>query len=74
MVNPEEYGKLIEKANPDFIEAKGYVHVGESQKRLPQNTMPNHEDVVEFSKQLQEHSSFKIKDDFKPSRVVLLTE
>ena len=74
MVNPEEYTKLIEKANPDFIEVKGYVHVGESQKRLPMNAMPYHEDVIEFSKKLEEHSSFKIKDDFKPSRVVLLTK
>lgn len=74
MTNSEEYAKLIEKANPDFIEAKGYVHVGESQKRLPMDAMPYHEDVVEFSKQLENHSSFKIKDDFKPSRVVLLTK
>ncbi|NCO97013.1 MAG: 4-demethylwyosine synthase TYW1 [Candidatus Aenigmarchaeota archaeon CG_4_10_14_0_8_um_filter_37_24] len=72
MVEPEEYAKLIEKANPDFVEAKGYVHVGESQKRLPMDAMPYHEDIIEFSKEIEKHSSFRIKDVFKPSRVVLL--
>jgi tRNA wybutosine-synthesizing protein 1 len=72
MVEPEAYSKLLEKANPDFIEAKGYVHVGESQKRLPLNVMPYHEDVLKFSKKIEETSSFQIKDEFKPSRVILL--
>ncbi len=74
MIKPEEYAKLIEKTNPDFVEVKGYVHVGESQKRLPMDAMPYHEDVKEFAEQIAEHSSFKIKDEFKPSRVVLLTK
>lgn len=74
MIKSEEYVKLIEKINPDFIEAKGYVHVGESRKRLPHDAMPYHEDVVEFAKKIDEESSFNIKDDFKPSRVVLLTQ
>ena len=74
MVNPEEYGKLIDKANPNFVEAKGYVHVGESQKRLPKEGMPHHEDILRFAKSLEENSGYKIKDDFRPSRVVLLTK
>ncbi len=74
MVEPDEYAKLIEKANPDFVEVKGYVHVGESQKRLPIDAMPYHEDIVEFSKEIAKNSSFKIKDEFKPSRVVLLSK
>ncbi|MEM5793259.1 MAG: 4-demethylwyosine synthase TYW1 [Candidatus Aenigmatarchaeota archaeon] len=72
MVKPKEYARLIEKADPDFVEAKGYVHVGESQKRLPKEAMPYHEDVVNFAKKLEENSIFKIKDDFRPSRVALL--
>jgi len=40
MIKPEKYAKLIDRANPDFIEAKGYVWVGESQKRLPMDSMP----------------------------------
>jgi tRNA wybutosine-synthesizing protein 1 len=74
MVKPEEYVKLIEKVNPDFIEAKGYVHVGESRKRLPHDAMPYHEDVRAFAEDLEKVSSFEIKDESKPSRVVLLTK
>ena len=74
MKNPEKYAKLILKAEPDFIEPKGYMWVGESQKRLPMDAMPFHEDVVEFSEKLSEFTGYKIKDEFKPSRVVLLTK
>lgn len=72
MKNPEKYAKLILKAEPDFIEPKGYMWVGESQKRLPMDSMPFHEDVVEFAKKLSEFTGYEIKDEFKPSRVVLL--
>jgi len=74
MKNPENYAKLILKAEPDFIEPKGYVWVGESQKRLPMDSMPFHKDVVEFAKKLSEFTGYEIKDEFKPSRVVLLTK
>lgn len=66
------YAKLIEKANPDFVEAKAYMSVGESRKRLPLSAMPLHTDIMKFAKQLSEESGFRIKDEFKPSRVVLL--
>lgn len=74
MKNPEEYAKLILKAEPDFIEPKGYMWVGESQNRLPMNSMPFHEDILDFAKNLSELTGYKIKDEFKPSRVVLLTK
>ena len=74
MKNPEKYAKLIDMASPDFVEAKGYVWVGESQKRLPMDAMPFHEDVFEFAKKISEFSSYYIKDEFRPSRVVLLTK
>lgn len=72
MKDPEKYAKLILKAEPDFIEPKGYMWVGESQNRLPMDAMPFHEDVVEFAKKLSEFTGYKIKDEFRPSRVVLL--
>ena len=74
MKNPKGYAKLIEKSEPNFVEVKAYEWVGESQKRLPMDAMPYHEDVKRFAEQISEHSSFKIKDEFKPSRVVLLTK
>lgn len=72
MENPKGYSKLIEKASPDFLEVKGYVHVGESQKRLPRDSMPYHKDVVEFAKKLERESGYRIKDEQKVSRVILL--
>jgi len=74
MKSPEKYAKLIQKANPDFIEPKGYMWVGESQHRLKKENMPFHEDVVDFAKKLAEFTDYVIKDEFKPSRVVLLTK
>jgi tRNA wybutosine-synthesizing protein 1 len=72
MKNPEKYAKLILKAEPDFIEPKGYMWVGESQNRLPKESMPFHEEIIEFAKKLSEFTGYEIKDEFKPSRVVLL--
>ena len=73
MNNAKDYAKLIEKSNCDFIEVKAYMHVGESQKRLPREAMPLHTEVMDFSKELSKESGFRIKDDFSPSRVVLLS-
>lgn len=73
MEDPAGYAKLIEKANPDFIEAKAYMHVGESQKRLPIEAMPSHQDVEGFANCLADESGFVVKDGFRPSRVVLLS-
>ena len=34
MHNVDEYAKLVEKANPTYIEAKAYMHIGFSSLRL----------------------------------------
>ena len=73
MRSPEKYAKLIQKANPDFVEAKGYVHVGESQKRLPRETMPTHEEVKAFAEKLSSCCGYRMKDEQVESRVVLLS-
>jgi tRNA wybutosine-synthesizing protein 1 len=70
---PEKYAKLIQKSGADFVEAKGYVHVGESQKRLPRDAMPTHEEVKAFAEQISKSSGYMYKDEQKESRVVLLS-
>jgi tRNA wybutosine-synthesizing protein 1 len=70
--NPEKYAKLILKAEPDFIEAKAYFHVGESQQRLAIENMPSMDDIRAFSKKLSEHTGYAFKDEDQQSRVVLL--
>lgn len=72
MHSPEKYAKLIEKARPDFVEAKAYVAVGSSRNRIGVEGMPYHEDIIKFAKQIEKYCSYKIKDEQKESRVVLL--
>jgi len=72
MKNVKGYAKLIRKANPDFIEPKGFMHTGEAQKRLPRDTMPLHSEVMNFAEELSKETGYDIKDEQKISRVVLL--
>ena len=69
----EEYAKMIEKANPMFVEVKAFMCVGFANQRIPYNKMPYHEDIVEFSKKILKFlPEYKILDEKKESRVLLL--
>ncbi len=74
MVHPEKYAKLLSDASPKFIELKAYMTVGYSQYRLPYSSMPRHEEIMEFAKEICKHSNLKIIDEKPESRVVLLME
>ena len=41
--------RLVEKANPTYIEAKAYMHIGFSNLRLGFDRMPMHEEVKDFA-------------------------
>ncbi|HZX44463.1 MAG TPA: 4-demethylwyosine synthase TYW1 [Candidatus Nanoarchaeia archaeon] len=70
---PEQYGALVKKYRPKYIEVKAYMHVGYSQKRLKIENMPLHSEIAEFAAQIALASGYKIKDEKKDSRVVLLS-
>jgi tRNA wybutosine-synthesizing protein 1 len=72
MIKPEKYARLIMKANPKFVEVKGYMFVGTSRKRLELKNMPLHREIKEYARQIALHSEYKIIDDKKESRVVLM--
>ena len=72
--HPQRFAKLIRKANPDFIEPKGYVHVGYSRKRLERSDMPSFEEVHRFSEILGRETGYNVKDYSKDSKVVLLSK
>lgn len=74
MIYPDKYAKLIHIMEPDFIEVKAYMHVGESQNRLPRSAMPLIDDVVEFAKSIEKETGYYYADTFKPSRVILLSK
>ena len=73
MKDHEGYAKLIERANPDYVELKSYMHVGESINRLPIEAMPRHHEVKAFSEKVAEACGYPIKDEQSTSRVVLLS-
>jgi len=73
MRHPEFYARLIEKANPTYIEPKAYMHVGFSRLRLGFENMPSHEEIRGFAMELAEETGYKVLDEAPDSRVVLLS-
>ncbi len=72
MHSPEKYAELIRVAGPDYVECKGYTHVGESQKRLKRENMPSMEDLKSFASDLREILRYTPVAEDEVSRVVLL--
>ncbi|HEX9262452.1 MAG TPA: 4-demethylwyosine synthase TYW1 [Candidatus Bathyarchaeia archaeon] len=73
MGNVDEYCRLIEKAQPTYIEAKAYMHIGFSNLRLGFERMPEHKEIYDFAVRLGEKTGYKILDESAESRVVLLS-
>lgn len=75
MRNPDWFAAFYDRAAPDFIELKAYMHVGHSQGRLSRDTMPEHEDVVAFAEAVQEWMpEYGVLKDVPASRVALLAK
>jgi tRNA wybutosine-synthesizing protein 1 len=74
MHSPENYAMLIKKANPLFVEAKAYMHVGYSRERLSIESMPSFDEVKKFAEEIGKSCGYKIVDEKENSRVVLLMQ
>ncbi len=76
MFEPEKYAGLIERALPDFIEVKAGMAVGFSrlQNRIKYEDMASHQEIKEFAEKIENSIDYKITDEKKDSRVVLLTK
>lgn len=72
MHNAEEYAKIIQKSNPDFVEIKAYMFVGYSRRRLSFENMPSNQEIYDFAESVAEKCGLEIKDKAYESRVVLL--
>lgn len=72
MISPEEYAKLIKKADPHFVEAKAFMSVGFARRRLPYESMPLHSEIKEFAQKLAKELGWQIIDEKEDSRVVLI--
>ena len=68
----EDYARLDNIADPDFIEAKGYVHVGKSRENLSADNMPSHADIMDFSAKLAPLVGRKVLADRSESRGALI--
>jgi len=67
------FAKIIELAQPTYIEVKAYMYVGASRERLLPENMPTHKEVREFAYKISKETSYPIVSESKPSRVVLLS-
>ncbi|SEW20557.1 4-demethylwyosine synthase TYW1 [Halobacterium jilantaiense] len=73
MANPDWYAGFFERADPDFVELKAYMHVGDSRDRLGREAMPSPERVTAFAETVQEHmSSLPVLKTDESSRIALL--
>jgi tRNA wybutosine-synthesizing protein 1 len=70
----EDYAKLITKTESVYIEPKAYMWVGHSRDRLALTHMPTHEEIRAFAEKLSQLTGYRILDESKPSRVVLLSK
>ncbi|RLI87213.1 MAG: 4-demethylwyosine synthase TYW1 [Candidatus Altiarchaeales archaeon] len=73
MLSEEGYARLVQRAEPDFVEVKAYMFIGGSRKRLSLGNMPSFAEVREFSENLSSYLGYSIKDFKEDSRVVLLS-
>ena len=73
---PEKYAELIRMGDFDFVEVKGYMHVGESQKRLSRDKMPTFDEVKAFGMRVLESLSeeYEFAGEHAPSDVILLAK
>ncbi len=74
MNDAEGYARLVAKAEPTYVEAKAYMHVGFSGLRLGFDSMPSHREIYEFAVKLSEKTGYRILDESPDSRVVLLSK
>jgi len=73
MKNVKGYARIIEKADPTYVEPKAYMHVGFSRLRIDFENMPSHEEIREFGTNLAEEIGYKLIAESPESRVVLLS-
>lgn len=75
MCDESGYAELIKRGDPDFIEVKGYMHVGASQLRLAFANQPTHQEVREWGMSLLKHlADYEYVSQHRPSTVILLAK
>jgi tRNA wybutosine-synthesizing protein 1 len=73
MERPDDYARIIARAEPDFVEVKSYMHLGRSRDRLTREAMPLHQEIMQFASALGEALGYDLQADVPLSRVALLS-
>ncbi|MDD1752649.1 MAG: 4-demethylwyosine synthase TYW1 [Methanotrichaceae archaeon] len=73
IIDPLIYARLLEKAEPDFVEIKAYMHLGKSRKRLHRDSMPSHQEIIAFAADLALAIGYELSSQIPISRVALLS-
>ena len=69
----ESFASMINDAEPHFIEAKSYMHIGRSANRLEHSNMLDMSEVRRFSNEIASQSKmFSVMDESLVSRIVVL--
>jgi tRNA wybutosine-synthesizing protein 1 len=73
MVQPDDYARVIERAEPDFVEVKAYMHLGRSRARLEREAMPQHHEILAYARTLAGALGYNLEAEVPLSRVALLS-
>jgi tRNA wybutosine-synthesizing protein 1 len=73
MEEPHKYAELLGEAEPTYVEAKAYMYVGYSRRRLGYDAMPSYDDVKGFAESLARETGYNLIASSEESRVVLLS-
>ncbi len=66
------FAAIVEKAQPLFVEVKGYMYLGYSRMRLTEMHVPDMETIRSFAAEVAQLCNYDIMDENVPSRVVCL--
>lgn len=73
MVEPEQYAELLRQAQPSFAETKAYMFLGLSRKRLKEENMPSHAEILAFAEKVNKHlRGYSLAAQSADSRVAML--
>ena len=73
MERAEDYARIIGRAEPDFVEVKAYMHLGRSRDRLTREAMPQHAEIMDFTRTLGRALGYELEADVPLSRVAFLS-
>lgn len=69
----DAFAKMLDEANPHFVEIKSYMHIGRSTNRLERDNMLDIDEVRSFAVRFAGASGiFDIMDESEVSRIVIL--